>query len=174
MISIHQYLGSVRLGLALAFITLLFGISMGILFGANEDGVKEWINTSVSAHPQLHDEKSGSKIWRYAQRAHFHATGVGAFTLGLVVLTAFSGMRRKLKSLSATLIGLGGLYPLAWLSMFLLAPSMGRDPAHHTFVTELLTYVGVGSLLAGMGLLAANLFLNFGDTKTPKSVAIPY
>ncbi len=41
--------------------------------------------------------------------------------------------------------------------------------------TELLTYMGVGSLVAGIGMLADNLFLNVGDNKeTPKSAAISY
>jgi len=63
-------------------------------------------------------------------------------------------------------VGLGGLYPLSWFSMFILAPSIGRGAAHHHIVTEMFTYIGVGSLLAGIAILCANLFLGlFRGTK---------
>ena len=61
--------------------------------------------------------------------------------------------------MTAFLIGLGGLYPLSWFTMFLLAPSIGRDAAHAHTVTELLTYIGVGGLMLGLAILLANIFL---------------
>lgn len=163
-------LDSVRLGLALALLTLLFGIVMGIVFGINEDGVKDYINAGITANPDNHDDKSADKIWRYAQRSHFHATGIGAFTLGLIVLVSLTGMKKRLKQLNATLIGLGGLYALSWFSTFLWAPSMGRDAAHHALVTELLVYVGTGGLLLGLAMLSANLFLKVGNVRTVETM----
>ena len=71
----------------------------------------------------------------------------------------FSDMRPRLRRISSILIGLGSFYPLAWLSMFFLAPSIGRDPAHEHILTELLTYLGVGGILLGSFFLLANLFL---------------
>ncbi len=173
---------AVRPGLLLAFLTLLFGIGMGIVFGVNEDGVKQWINSGIATHPAVHDEKSATKIWRYAQRAHFHATGIGAFTIGLILLIALVDMKARLKTISAVLVGLGGSYSLSWLMMFLLAPSMGRDAAHHALWTEVFVYVGVGGLLAGISLLILNLFFGVGtptstvtaDTKPSDSVNTTY
>ncbi|MCX7195229.1 MAG: hypothetical protein NTV37_04910 [Proteobacteria bacterium] len=52
-----------------------------------------------------------------------------------------------------------GCYPLAWLTMFIVAPSIGTVAAHTHPVTELLTYIGVGGLLFGIAILLANLFL---------------
>ena len=152
-----EALKSVRPGLAIAIATLLFGIGMGILFGVNEDGVKGWINAGIAAHPELHDAKSADKIWRYAQRAHFHATGIGAFTLALIAVLSLSAMKKRLKKISAILIGLGGLYPMAWFSMFLLSPSMGRGAAHYALITELFVYVSIGGLLSGMGIFMASV-----------------
>lgn len=162
-------LDSVRLGLALALLTLLFGIVMGIVFGINEDGVKDYISAGIAANPDYHDDQSADKIWRYAQRSHFHATGIGAFALGLIVLVSLTGMKKRLKQISTTLIGLSGLYALSWFSMFLLAPSMGRGPAHHALITELLVYVGTGGLLLGLAILSANLFLKVGNVRTPET-----
>ena len=154
-------LTTVKIGLALVFLGLLFGIGMGISFGINEDIYKSYIAEEIQAHPELHDEKSNDKIWRYAQRTHFHATGVAAFSLGLIILIMLSDMQAKLKTASSILIGLGSFYPLSWFTMFLLAPSIGRGLAHQHLLTEIFTYIGVGGLSLGTFILIANLFLGF-------------
>ena len=155
----NQEIKKVKLGLFLVMLTLVFGISLGAGFGIAEDTVKSYILNGVSAHPALHDANSNSKIWRYAQRAHFHATGIAAFSIGLIVLVMFSSLKNCWKKYTAILIGLGGLYPLSWFSMFVLAPSIGRNAAHHHIITEVLAYCGVGGLLLGITILSANLFL---------------
>lgn len=160
----NQNFKHVRLGTALTLLGLSFGIGLGVAFGLFEDAFKTFIASGLKSQPALHDAASKDKIWRYAQRAHFHAAGVASFSLGLIFLVTMSSLRARMKSLAAFLIGLGSLYPLAWLNMFFLAPNMGREPAHHQFGTELLTYIGVGGLVAGMALLFANLFLDmFAD-----------
>ena len=155
----EQPLANVKAGIAIVMICLLFGLAMGIGFGVNEDFFKDFIANGIAANPDVHDAKSQDKIWRYAQRSHFHATGIAAFTAALVLLTAFSSMTRSMKRLTAVLVALGGVYPMAWFSMFILSPSMGRSAAHAHIITELFTYVGVGCLLLGLAMLIANLFL---------------
>ena len=155
----NQEIKKVKLGLFLVMLTLVFGISLGAGFGIAEDTVKSYISNGVSAHPTIHDANSNSKIWRYAQRAHFHATGIAAFSIGLIVLVMFSSLKDCWKKYTAILIGVGGLYPLSWFSMFVLAPSIGRNAAHHHIITEVLAYCGVGGLLLGITILSANLFL---------------
>ncbi len=149
----------VKVGLALVLLGLVFGVGLGISFGINEDVYKDFIAEGIAANPEVHDAKSKDKIWRYAQRAHFHATGIAAFSLGLVILVMFSGMKARVKAVSSVLIGLGSFYPLSWFTMFLLAPSIGRDPAHQYFLTEIFTYVGVGGLFTGAILLFSSLFV---------------
>jgi len=152
-------LSPVKIGLALTLLLLLFGLTMGIGFGIAEDSFKDFIAQGVAANPDLHDDKSISKIWRYAQRAHFHATGIAAFSLGLILLVLFSRLKDSMKTIASTAIGLVGLYPLAWFTMFILSPSMGRSAAHHHIITELFTYIGTGGLLIGIAILLGNLFL---------------
>ncbi len=154
----NEELGVVKAGLALVLLGLAFGIGMGVLFGVNEEGVKGFITEEIAAHPEVHDEKSKTKIWRYAQRAHFHATGISAYSLGLIILVMFSSMKRKIKSATSILIGFSSFYPLSWFVMFLIAPSIGREAAHNHYFTEVFTYLGVGGLVAGMLLLIGNLF----------------
>ena len=151
-------INTVKIGLLLVLLTLLFGIGLGVTFGIVEDSVKSYITEGVAAHPDLHDEQSTGKIWRYAQRAHFHATGIAAFSIGLVLLVLHSSLGIKAKKIASVLIGLGGLYPMSWFTMFLLAPGIGRTAAHHHFLTETFTYIGVTGLLAGIAVLFVNLF----------------
>ncbi len=158
-------LSSIKVGLAIVLLGVFFSVAMGISFGVNEDAYKNYVAEGVAAYPEVHDEKSQSKIWRYAQRAHFHAGGVSALCLGLVILVMFSDLRARLKQISAILIGLGIFYAFSWFSMFYLAPSIGRHAAHEHLLTKLFTAIGVGGLLLGSFLLLANIYLGlFRDT----------
>ncbi len=158
----NEHIKPVKIGLFLVMLTLIFGIGMGVAFGVFEDSFKSYISDGVASHAGIgiHDEKSNTKIWRYAQRAHFHASAIAAFSIGLVILIMYSSLKRKLKTASSILVGFGGLYPLSWFTMFILAPSIGRNAAHHHIITQSLTYIGVGCLLLGIGILFANLMLN--------------
>lgn len=158
---------NVRVGLALVLLCLMAGIGMGISFGVNEDMYQNFIANGIAAHPELHDAKSQSSIWRWALRAHFHATGIGAFALGLVILVALSGMSDARKKVTAILIALIGLYPMAWFAMFSLAPSIGRQAAHHNWLVESLTYLSIGGFLLGMSSLLVGLF-----SRSPREEAL--
>ena len=157
-------LSSVKAGLAIVLLGLFLNIGLGIAFGANEDGFKDFVAQGVAANPELHDASSAGKIWRYALRTHFHAGGVAAYSLGLIILVMFSSLSRKLRATASVLLGLGSLYPLSWLSMFLLSPGIGRGSAHEHILTLLFTYIGVGGLLLGSFILVANLYFGLlGD-----------
>jgi len=168
----NKELKHVKVGLALVLCGLLFGVVMGITFGVNEDVYQNFITEGIAANPQVHDAKSPDKIWRYAQRAHFHATGIAAFCLALIPLVILSDLKPKLKTASSVALGLSSLYPLSWLTMFVLAPSIGRGAAHSHVLTETLAYIGVGGLLLGCFLLLANLFLGLFREKSPMSPSV--
>jgi FlaA1/EpsC-like NDP-sugar epimerase len=99
-------LSSIKIGLLLVIFTLIFGICMDIGFGINEEYFKDYIAQGIEMHSALHDQKGQSKIWRYAQRSHFHATGIAAFSLGLLLLMLFSNMKRAMVHFVSVLIGL--------------------------------------------------------------------
>lgn len=164
----EEELKTVKFGLAIVLVGLFFGVGMGIVFGVNEDLFKNHIAQGVATNPEVHDAKSPDKIWRYAQRAHFHATGIAAFSLGLVILVMFSTLKPTYKKASAILLGLSSFYPLSWYTMFWLAPSIGRGPAHGHILTEFFVYTGVGGLLLGVFFLCANLFLGFFREESTK------
>lgn len=159
----QQTIEPVRIGILICIAIMLFGIALGVGFGMNEDAFKEMISQGVSAFPQVHDAKSSDKIWRYVQRAHFHALGVAAFSMTLILIAALSSLSATKKKVTAILISLGGTYSFSWFTMFLLSPSIGRSAAHDSFLTVFWVYLSVGSLLAGMVLLIANVAFKYGE-----------
>jgi hypothetical protein len=159
----------IKLGLALVLLGLAFGIGLGVGFGVYEDGFKGYVADGIAANPEVHDANSQSKIWRYGQRAHFHSNGISAFSFGLLWLVVLSSMSGRAKKITSFLIGLGSLYPLAWFSMYLLAPSIGRSAAHSHPITVSFTYIGVGGLLLGFVFLVGNLYFGLlGNDPSPK------
>jgi hypothetical protein len=147
--SVNQPLTDVKWGLALVLLGLGLGIALGIYFGINEDAIQAFIASGIAAHPALHDAKSQDAIWRYMLRAHFHATGIAAFSIGLILIVALSNLSVQMKKCAALLIGLSSLYPAAWYMNFYLAPSLGRSAAKEHWMTQTLVYVSVSGLVVG-------------------------
>jgi hypothetical protein len=160
-------LDDVRPGLIIAGFVLLFGILMGVAMGIFEDSIKDMINMGVDANAAVHLEgaaKAKTKIFRWWQRAHFHATGMGAFLLAMIAIVAISNLKTGMKRLSSILIALGGLYPFSWFIMSLKAPALGRSVAHHYLPAELLVFISMICLFAGMAILFSNIiFKSFSD-----------
>jgi hypothetical protein len=172
MHAMKSTLQEIRPGLALVLLGLLFGTVLGIAFGIDEASFQAYIARGIAAHPELHDAKSADKIWRYVQRAHFHATGIAAFSLGLLWLVTATDLSARMKGVTSVLIGLGSAYPLAWFTTFYLAPSLGRDAAHEHPLSVALVFVSTGGLLAGIAILVANIFLRLAVDK-PRQVLVP-
>jgi hypothetical protein len=157
----------VKIGLALAILTILFGLVLGALFGLNEDMFQNYIQSGIAANPQFFADAAQEQetIWRWVQRAHFHAGGIGAFSLGLVILTALTSMSDRRKQITAALIGLSAFYPLSWFALFLYAPHMGRNAAHSALIPELFVDIGVGALCLGFLSLIHGLFFQADRSK---------
>ena len=153
-------IAKVKVGLIFVLSGLLFGLFMGVLFGVYEDGFKNYITEGIMMNPAVHSDPAVAKekIWRYAQRSHFHAMGIAATSLALILLVMATSLRSRMKSLTATLISMINLYPLAWLSMFLLSPTLGRSAAHSHIVTEAFTYISLLGILSGLILLITHIY----------------
>ena len=120
-------LSVIKPGLALVLLGLAFGIALGVAFGVNEDVFKDFVAQGIAAHPDIHDAKSQDKIWRYAQRAHFHSTGIAAFSIGLLLLVSLSTISHKLKKTTSVLIGLGALLSLCMVDYVFARPFDGSQ-----------------------------------------------
>lgn len=161
-------LAPVKIGLALAILTILLNIGLGSAFGLFEDAIRGYIRDGIAANPTLFKDaaREGDFIWRWIQRSHFHAGGIGAYVLGLVILTALTRMTPLHKRVTSILLGLSICYPLAWLMMYVYAPWVGRPIAHHLFIVEALTDIGVGSLSLGILSLLWGVFLKRDEAAT--------
>jgi hypothetical protein len=165
-VSLNIDLKVIKIGLLITLLSLLFGIGLGIVFGAKEEVFKNYISQNIQANPTLHDDKSKDKIWRYVQRAHFHSTGIAAYSLALLLIILVSKMKTNAKSFSSTMIGIGTLYPLSWYLMFYLAPTIGRDAAHSHILTESIVYISTGAFLIGLFMIFSSIFLDkFNEIK---------
>ena len=156
----------IKIGLLITLLSLVFGIGLGIVFGAKEEVFKNYISQNIQENPTVHDDKSKDKIWRYVQRAHFHSTGIAAYSLALLLIILVSKMKENAKRLSSTLIGVGTLYSFSWYLMFYLAPTIGRDAAHSHILTESIVYISTGAFLIGLFMIFGSLFFDmFNEEK---------
>ena len=125
-------LAPVRCGLLLAFCTLFVGVYLGMHMGKNEDAIEKMFEQNAEQSQVLTTEKEKSKAasagWKYMKRAHEHYQGLGAISVALVLVTAFTWLKPLLKRLIALGIGIGGfLYPSFW---YLVAYKSTRIGAH--------------------------------------------
>jgi hypothetical protein len=126
-----------RVAIAIALLTLIYGFVMGAVFGALEDQLKE--DLFKRGHAQIEDVYNGdaaqleavvNKSWIYYKRSHMHANGIGAVSLVLsLVLTLFIEYS-KWPIRVAALFSIGGLgYGLFWLLAGYHAPVAGSTDA---------------------------------------------
>ena len=126
-------LSSVRIGIFLALLTLLYGFSLGGAFGAFEDEIMGSLNASaqsVKATAYQGDEAAIEKVmeksWTYMKRAHLHANGLGAAALAMMFVLAGTPASSRVRGVVSTALGIGALgYASFWMFAARRAPAMG-------------------------------------------------
>jgi hypothetical protein len=124
-------------GLVLGILTLLFGQGLGIVFGLNEDLIKDRLKAGALAvrSTTYHDDDAAiravvDKSWTYMQRAHLHAGSLGTTALVLIILMSFLGGARRWTPSLGLALGGGGLgYSLFWMWAGFRAPGLGGTAA---------------------------------------------
>ena len=136
------------------------GVFIAILFGVNEEMFKDKIQSGLQQNAKIQQmadspektAKIGSeaeKNWRYYQRFHFHATGIGAMMIGLLLFIRKIKAPPKALDLASWLVSLGGfLYPFVWLFAAIYGPEMGRNEAKEAFA--IFGYMGGLFLVGGV------------------------
>jgi len=153
-------------GLLISFLAIVVGTGLGMAFGLYEDQIKDGLLADVKAHPQIHEQtpdnfkKQVGDGWRYFQRAHFHAQGLGALGVGIIVVLALSWVSASVKKWLALATGVGALlYPFCWLLMGLRIGSMGKQAAHAS--VDWLAALSIPLFFGGMMLTLLILFLGW-------------
>lgn len=151
-----------------AVLTLLFGFGMGIVFGVNEDAIKSRLKASATAGRETVFRGDDAAIkyvlersWVYMQRAHLHAGGLGATSVGLILLLVALGTSARWTRAISLGLGCGGLsYSIYWLWAGFRAPALGGTGAAKDSLKWLAmpaSGIVVLSTLAVAGLLVAAL-----------------
>ena len=152
-------------GAVLALLSILFGFSLGVLFGAAEDSIKGQLRASadavfdsVYAGDEARRDKIISKSWTYLKRAHLHAGAIGAAALASIVLLGLLGNAGTLERITSLAFGAGALiYPLFWLFAGFGAPGLGSTGAAKDAVGFLAISGAVLCLLGVVGTLLSTL-----------------
>lgn len=131
-------LRTVRWGLVLALLAVVFGFGMGGVFGAFEESVKAHLKAGGEAALATAYGGDAAKLkpvldksWVYLQRAHLHGGAIGAVALGLgLLLASLPGAASRARAVAAAASGAGALgYGVYWLLAGLRAPGLGSTGA---------------------------------------------
>ena len=152
-----------KLPYLISILGMVGGILIAILFGINEDLFKDKIAQDLRSNSKIQGiedpvkqtdklEAEKAKLWRYFQRYHFHATGVGSMSLALLIFLSFVQGPKNLKLVSAYLTSIGGIfYPYVWFFAAMYGGIMGRSEAKEAFA--IFGYCGGLFLLGTIGIL---------------------
>ncbi len=153
--SITSQLKPVALGLVFAILTICFGEAIGMSVGVAEHSIEGWISQQITDHPNNPDlltkspEQIEKKSFRYVLRGHFHGTGIGAMSVGLILALGLSWVSARWKMVFSLGVGIGGLlYPVCWLVAGLLMPSIGKTAAKAT--VDPIVFPAIGMQLMSM------------------------
>ena len=167
-------LGSVRIGIVLALLTLVYGFGLGGAFGAFEDNIKGSLEASATAVKDTvyqGDEAAMNKItgksWIYMKRAHLHANGLGTAALAIIFVLAGTRASSRVRGVISAALGIGALgYASFWMFAAITAPALGST--HDA--KEALNWLAIPSagllilgLIATLALFASDQFV---DRKT--------
>lgn len=142
----------------LAILGMVGGVFIAILFGVNEKSFEDRIHAGLLKNVKIQQiadpaEKEAKisaeagKNWRYYQRFHFHATGIAAMMMGLLLFIGRLQAPATLSTVASWLVAVGGfLYPFVWLFAGIYGPEMGRSEAKEAFA--IFGYMG-GLFLVG-------------------------
>ncbi|MEP9410556.1 MAG: hypothetical protein HRF42_04005 [Candidatus Brocadia sp.] len=133
---IHNHFYHVRhlwIGIVLSLLTLFYGFGLGAAFGVAEDGIKESLKKSAQANEAVYNgdnagmSKVTEKAWIYFKRAHFHATGMGAASLAMIIFLSLIKQQGTITSMvTATGLGAGAMgYSAFWMLAGIKAPVLG-------------------------------------------------
>jgi len=157
----NESIRSVRIGALFAILTILFGFGLGITFGVADDDIEEHLEASAKSVLETKYEGNKKKMrhiahksWRYIQRAHFHAGGIGAATLSLILLLGFTGTSANIKGIVSMITGIGAFgYPFGWLLAGFKAPALGSMHLAKEAVSWIAAPAGLAVVLGSIAIL---------------------
>ncbi|MFN7140778.1 MAG: hypothetical protein ACK4UN_15685 [Limisphaerales bacterium] len=128
-----SHVRSMSIGIIFSLLTLLFGLILGLVFGAGEDMIKGRLKDSANAVAATVYENDQAKMkpvldksWVYMQRAHLHAGAMGTTALAMSILLAFCRASALSRKITSAALGIGGFgYSVYWMWAGFRAPGIG-------------------------------------------------
>lgn len=138
---------SVRWGLVISLLSILMGVYLGIHFGKDEDKIKEYLKEKAAVSSFYEGEAGLKKAvgdgWKYQKRSHEHFQGLGAISIGLMLLISVSWLKPTIKSILSLTTSIGAFtYPLFWYLVSFKTAEVGKHAAKES--CALLAQFGAG------------------------------
>ncbi|MFQ5673132.1 MAG: hypothetical protein ACE5G9_08555 [Nitrospinales bacterium] len=161
---------SIKYGVSLSLIAILFGGLLGLSFGCCEDDIIGFLkgqSQPVLAEKYNGDAEAADKVvdksWEYLLRAHFHAQTMGVISIVFSLVAVGLRFRPKYQLGISLLGGFGSLgYGVFWWGSGMLAPGMGSTDASKEALS-LLAQLSAGSFfvagVASLGLFAYTIYM---------------
>ena len=156
----EEKMRSVKWGILLAVLTILFGFFLGAVMGGAEEAIKEYWQTLAQPGLSTIYQNDPQKItvvinqaWKMLQRAHMHAAAIGTASLILMLVLANIRAKAIYKQVGSLLLGLGGLgYSMSWFLVAFRVPVIGNIHATKDAI-HLLAAPSIGMLLLGTAMV---------------------
>jgi hypothetical protein len=156
----EEKMSSVKWGILLAVLTILFGFFLGAAMGGAEEGIKEYWQALAQPGLSTIYQNDPQKItvvinqaWKMLQRAHMHAAAIGTASLILMLVLANIRVKVIYKQVGSLLLGLGGLgYSMSWFLVAFRVPVIGNLHATKDAI-HLLAAPSIGMLLLGTAIV---------------------
>ncbi len=149
----YELIRPVVFGLLFSFGTILVGEVAGLAFSRYSAKIKESYKAEVKSHKrdvflqEKEIKKTISKTWLYTKRFHYHAMGLGAISLVIILALMVTWVSASIKKALSLGLGVGALLiPSGWFLTALKASYMGADAAKKSLEALILFCVGLHTL----------------------------
>ena len=163
----------IKIGLAFAMSSILFGGLLGMSFGCCEDIYKDTFKKNAnSVLKEKYNNNQGKvnkvlkKSWVYMKRAHLHSLTMGVISIVFSFITVGLAFPPLLQTGISLMSGLGSIgYGLFWLLAGFLAPGMGSTGLAKEKIGLLAQVSTLSFMIAAVGLFCVFTYRAFIQNK---------
>lgn len=152
----HAFIRPILVGLLFSFTAVFLGEAAGLAFSRYKNQIQETFQEEIRSHKQdvfLREreiERAVSDTWLYAKRFHYHAMGLGALSIAMILALALTWVSDSVKRALSVALGAGAvLIPSGWFLMALKTSYMGTAAAKMSLQMLILCCVGLHILAIG-------------------------
>lgn len=169
--SIHyELIRPVAIGLLLSLSAVFLGEAAGLAFNRYKTKIIETYKIEVTSHKrdvflqEREVKKAISQTWIFTKRFHYHAMGLGAISISLILALAITWVSASVKRLLSIALGAGALLiPSGWFLTALKTSYMGATAAQKSLEALILCCTGMHVAAVLAVILVYILWFIYGD-----------